>query len=129
MRVVADGDKMKRYIRNPEFYGSILINDDVAIVTERIKRAKLKTPVFIGGTVLDNSKHLMYDFRYRLGSHISGEDMRIAYMDTDSFIIKHNLSREELEKRMKEHQDHFDLSNYPTDHPLYSKVNKKPLGK
>ena len=56
MRVVADGDKMERYIRNPEFYGSILINDDVAIVTERIKIAKLKTPVFIGGTVLDNSR-------------------------------------------------------------------------
>ena len=34
MRVLPDGDKMERYIRNPEFYGSILINEDVAIVTE-----------------------------------------------------------------------------------------------
>ena len=75
MRVITDGDKMERYIRNPEFYGSILINDDVAIVTERVKIAKLKTPVFIGGTVLDNSKHLMYDFKYRHGRQIFGEDM------------------------------------------------------
>ena len=129
MCVITDGDKMERYIRNPELYGSILINDDVAIVTECVKIAKLKTPVFIGGTVLDNSKHLMYDFKYRHGSHIYGEDMRISYMDTDLFIIKHNLSKEELEKRMKLHQDKFDLSNYPIDHPLYSKENKKVIGK
>ena len=75
MRVITDGDKMERYIRNPEFYGSMLINDDVAIVTERVKIAKLKTPVFIGGTVLDNSKHLMYDFKYHHGRQIFGEDM------------------------------------------------------
>ena len=90
----------------------------MVIVTERVKIAKLKTPVFIGGTVLDNSKHLMYDFKYRYGRHIFGEDMRIAYMDTDSFIIKHNLRNEELEKRMKEHQEQFDLSIYPIEHPL-----------
>ena len=59
-----------------------------------MKIAKLKTPVFIGGTVLDNSKHLMYDFKYHHGRQILGEDMRIAYMDTDSFIIKHNLSKD-----------------------------------
>ena len=129
MRVITDGDKMERYIRNPEFYGSILSNDDVAIVTERVKIAKLKTPVFIGGTVLDNSKHLMHDFKYRHGCQIFGEDMRITYMDTDSFIIKHNLSNEELEQKMKEHQELFDLSTYPTDHPLYSKENKKIIGK
>ena len=101
----------------------------MAIVTERVKIAKLKTPVFIGGTVLYNSKHLMYDFKYRHGRQIFGDNMRFAYMDTDSFIIKHNLSNEELEKRIKEHQDLFDLSKYPVDHPLYSKVNKKVIGK
>ena len=52
---------------------------------------------------------------------VVGEDRRIVYMDTDSFSIKHNLRNEELEQRIKEHQDLFDLSNYPTDHPLYSK--------
>ena len=41
MRVITDGDKMERYIRNPEFYGSILLNDDVASITERVKVAKL----------------------------------------------------------------------------------------
>ena len=66
---------------------------------------KLKTPVFIGGTVLDNSKHLMYDFEKRYGRHIFGEDMHTAYMDTD-----------------------FDLSNYPVEHQLYSKENKKVSG-
>ena len=89
----------------------------------------MKAPFFIGGTVLDNSKHLMYDFKYRHGRQIFGENMHIVYMDMDSFIIKHNLSNEELEQRIKEHQDLSDLSNYPVDHPLYSKVNKKVIGK
>ena len=129
MCVITDGDKMEQYIRNPDCYGSILINNDVAIVTEWVKIAKLKTPIFIGGTVLDNSKHLLYDFKYRHRRQIFGEDMRIAYMDTDSFIIKHSLSNEELEQRLKEHQELFDLSNYPVDHCLYSKENKKVIGK
>ena len=47
----------------------------------------------------------------------------------NSFIIKHNLGNEELEQRIKEHQDLFDLSNYPVDHTLYSKENKKVIGK
>ena len=50
-------------------------------------------------------------------------------MDTDSFTIKHYLRKEQLEQRLKEHQELFDRSNYPTDHSLFSKDNKKVIGK
>ena len=111
MRVTKNGDRMERYIRNPEFYGSNLINYEDAIVTERVGIAKLKTPIFVGGTALDNRKHLMYDFRYMQACNIFGSDMRVANVDTDSLIIKYNLAKEEVEKKMKEHQDLFDYSN------------------
>ena len=55
--------------------------------------------------------------------------MRIVYTDTNSFHIKYNISREELEKKMMENQDLFSCRNYPKDHTLFSNVNKKVIGK
>ena len=53
--------------------------------------------------------------------------MGIIYTDKDSFHIKYNMSREELEKKVKEYL--FDRRNYLKDHTLFSNANKKVIGK
>ena len=48
-------------------------------------------------------------------------------MDTDSLCVQINTN--DLYEDMKEIHDELDCSDYPKDHPLYSEVNKKVLGK
>ena len=60
----------------------------------------------------------MFEFRYNQASKVYGEDLKIIYTGTDSFHIKYNMKREDLERKILENQDSFDCSNYAKDHPL-----------
>ena len=62
MILVNDGEKLMKYMKNPEFYSCSLIKDELGIVTNRVKIAKLITPLVVGDTVLGKSKHHMYQF-------------------------------------------------------------------
>ena len=87
----------------------------------------LNKPIYVGMSVLDLSKHLMYDFYY---NHIKAkylDRVHLLYTDTDSVIIR--VQTEDIFADMAEHADLYDTSNYSPGHPLYSDQNKKVIGK
>ncbi len=47
--------------------------------------------------------------------------------DTDSLVYQ--IFTDDLYKDMESMKDKLDTSNYPEDHPLFSNVNKKVVGK
>jgi len=77
-------------------------------------------------TILENSKILMYDFFYELKKQY-GSKCELLYTDTDSLLVE--IATEDVYEDMKNNMDLYDTSDYPKDHPLYSNVNKKVLGK
>ena len=94
-----------------------------------MKKAKicLKQPMYVGFTVLELSKTLMYDFHY---GHIIpkyGGDAKLLFTDTDS--LTYQIKTQDVYEDMLCHLDLFDTSEYPIDHPLYNINNKKKLGK
>ena len=68
----------------------------------------------------------MYKFYYEtLQLHFREKNLELLYLDTDSFILKirtHSLAEDLLALK-----PHFDFSNYPKDHPLYSSTNARFL--
>ena len=54
-------------------------------------------------------------------------DSQIIGYDTDSFFL--SIPTKDVYEDMKNIQDDLDTSNYPENHPLYSNVNKKVIGK
>ena len=78
-------------------------------------------------SILDLSKHLMYDFYYNQLKAQYGESCQLLCTDTDSLLLE--LETEDVCKDMAQTQDLYDTSDYPQDHPLYSSANKKVLGK
>jgi hypothetical protein len=84
-------------------------------------------PMYVGMAILEISKLHMYEFFYDILKPRFGNNIRLAYSDTDSFILFIYTSN--LERHLKKLREHFDFSNYPTDHPLYSNDNNKVLGK
>lgn len=47
-----------------------------------------KPIIIIGKCVLDISKVLIYSFLYKYLKHKYGENIKVAYTDTDSFILE-----------------------------------------
>ena len=95
----------------------------------RRTKVKLCKPVYVGMSVLDLSKLLMYSFYYEVLKPKYNEKVRLLYTDTDSLILE--VQTEDLYADMGEPEmaDEYDTSNFSSEHPLHSNHNKKVVGK
>ena len=50
-------------------------------------KAKMNKPIYLGMSIIDISKTLMYEFWYDYIKPKYQEKVKLCYMDTDSFII------------------------------------------
>ena len=94
-----------------------------------MKRTKVKMnkPIYLGLTILEISKLLMYEFRYDYMKPKYGDNVKLCYMDTDSFIM--NIKTEDIYKDVaNDVEKRFDTSNYEVDRPLPTGKNKKVIG-
>ena len=69
-------------------------------------------------SILDLSKHLMYDFFYKQLKAQYGESCQLLYTDTDNLLLE--IETEDVYKDIAQNQTLYDTSDYPQDHPLYS---------
>ncbi len=113
---------------NPRFRDEITFDDNIAAIMLNRTSMKFDKPIYIGCTVLELSKLLMYKFYYNVLQLYFGEkNIEVLYMDTDSFILK--IKTQDLEDDLYKLQDFFDFSKYPQDHKLFNSKNKKVPGK
>ena len=85
-------------------------------------------PTYLGFSVLELSKLLMYETYYdKLQPYFGEENLQLYYMDTESFVK--SVNTKDIIKDLKNLEDLFDFSNLNKDHELFSKKNKKIIGK
>ena len=120
-------DKLRRLIASPSFARANIFDDDLAAVQMHKSRLVLNRPVYVGMSILDLSKSLMYDFYYNQMKAQYGDRVELLYTDTDSLLLE--IQTEDVYSDMADHPSLYDTSDFPEDHPLHSKVNKKVLGK
>ena len=85
-------------------------------------------PIYLGFSVLELSKSLMYESYYdKLQLYLGQEKIQLHYMDTDSFIL--TVNTKDIIKDLKNLEDIFDFSNLDENHELFSNENKKVIGK
>ena len=103
--------------------------DENRVAVERKKASILMNrPIYVGFTILELSKLLMYEFHYKqVKKWYPNDQSLLIFTDTDSltYIIK----SENFIEEMKPRKEYFDCSEYKDDHPLYCLNNKKVLGK
>jgi len=120
-------DKIWKLIASPLYSRHVLFSNEMAGIDMRKSKLLLNKPVYTGMTILDNSKILMYDFFYNHLKKQYGSKCELLYTGTDSLLVE--IETEDVYEDMKNNIDLYDTSDYPKDHPLYSNVNKKVLGK
>ena len=85
--IVSDERRCMKCVNNPSFKRSHIINEDLVGVEKQNPKLKLDKPIFIGMSILDLSKQHMYKFYYDVMKPKCGENMRMVYTDTDSFVF------------------------------------------
>ena len=91
----------------------------LAIEIKKVK-VKINKPVYLGLSILDISKTLMYEFWYGYIKPKHQNDAKLCFMDTDSFTI-HIKTKDVYEDIADDVEKRFDISNYEVDKPLLTK--------
>ena len=118
---------MLKWVGNPRFKYLSIFNPDLVAIMLQKSTVNLCKPISVGFTVLELSKHLMYDFHYNYIKQQYGKEATLLFTDTDSLCYAINTN--DIYEDMKKHIDLFDTSDYPAEHFLQSDSNKKVLGK
>ena len=69
----------------------------------------------------------MYEFWYDYLKPKYGNNVKLCYMDTDSFIV-HIKAKDFYEDIANDFEKRFDTSNYEVNRPLTTGNNKKVIG-
>ena len=92
-------------------------------------KVKMNKPIYLGLSILDISKTLIYKFWYDYFNPKYGDKAKLCYTDTDSFVI--NIITEDFFSDISDDvEGWFDTSNYDENdrRPLPIGKNKKVIG-
>lgn len=123
---LVDSDEKAWRVKNLNRF--TIFSENLVGVHIQKQKVCLNKPVYLGQTILDDSKYLMYDFHYNfMLQQIPREDLDLCMTDTDSLL--YNIRNHDIYEIMKENRDYFDLSNFPKTSDMYDDTNNKKVGK
>ena len=118
--------KAEKLFSKPNFDKCVIFSKNLVAVHKHRKKILLNKPIYLGMSILDLSKTLMYDFHYNYIKKKYGEKAKLLFTDTDSLIYE--IETEDFYKDIsKDVEKMFDTSNYPNIHPsgIPTGINKK----
>ena len=129
VKLVNTGEQFKKLAAKPNYNGRKIFNENLVSVHMKKTSLTMNKPVYLGMSILDLSKIVMYDFHYRYIKPKYGSKAKLLFTDTDSLLYE--IETEDFYKDISgDVKDRFDTSDYPENHPsgIPTGVNKKVLG-
>ena len=127
IKLVTTNKKRSKLVSEPNYHTMNYISKDLSIIEMKKTKIKMNKPIYLGLPILDISKILIYEFWYDYMKPKYGNDVKLCYMDTDSFVM--NIKTEYYYKDIaNDVEKRFDTSNYEVDRPLPTGKNKKVIG-
>ena len=124
--LVTEKKKLVKSVSKPTFDSFKIFNKKLVGVHMKKTHVVLDKPIFIGFSILDISKMLMYDFYYNYLVNKYGKNVRLLLTDTDSACTV--TKTKNVHNDMSDDLELFDTSNYPKNHLLYCLERMKALG-
>ena len=125
VRLINNEKDFLKYTSRPTHIIHKIFGKNYAAIHEIKPVLTLKKPIYVGFTVLELSKWLMYDFHYSfIKKHFDAE---LLFTDTDS--LTYEIKSEDVYEEFFKHKHLFDFSNYPEDSKFFDQANKKVIGK
>lgn len=114
-------------ISRPNFKRFTIFDEELIAIELQKTSITMDKPIAVGMSILDVSKLAMYSFLYDYLKPKYGENCRVAYTDTDSFII--DVTTDDFYADIRENISMFDTSSYPIPNEYnIERMNKKIPG-
>ena len=129
IKLVDAGEQFKKLVSMPNYESRKIFNENLVSVHMKKTSLTMNKPVYLGMSILDLSKIIMFDFHYQYIKPKYGKHAKLLFTDTDSFLYE--IQTEDFYKDISgDVKDRFDTSEYPEGHPsgIPTGINKKVLG-
>ena len=127
IKLVTTDKKRSKLVSEPNYHTMNLISENLSIIKMKRIKVKMYKPIYLGLSILEISKILMYEFWYDYMKPKYDDNVKLCYTDTGSFII--NIKTKDFYKDIANDVDKkFDTSNYEVDKPLSTGKKKKVIG-
>ena len=130
IKLIATEQRRKNLTSKPNYDSCKQFNYDLMAIEMKTTEVLMNKPIAVEQAILDISKTLMYEFWYDYLKPKYQDNIKLCYMDTDSFIIQ--IETDDFFKDISNDVDKwFDTSKYDKNdnRPLEIGKNKKIIGK
>ena len=126
IQLVTDPEKMLRLAARPTYVSHKIFHENLVAVHYRQTKLLMDKPLYVGMSILELSKTLMYDFHY---NYILPKypESKLLFTDTDSLC--YHIETEDVYRDFFADRERFDNSDYPPNSEFYFTENKKVIGK
>ena len=127
IKLVTTDKRRNRLVSEPNYHTTKWFSEKLLAIKMKKTIVKMNKQICLGLSVLEISKILMYEFWYDYMKPKYGDNVKLCYMDTDSFIM--HIKTENFYKDIADDvEERFDTSNYEVNRPLPAGKNKKVTG-
>ena len=127
--LIDNREKAKKLTSRPNFNRATIFDKNLIAVHMKKTEVYFNKPVYVGQSILDLSKTLMFDFHYNYIQKKYKDAAELMFTDTDSLL--YHITTDDFYKDIsKDIKTKFDTSDYPSDHKsgILTGVNKKVIG-
>ena len=128
IKLVNNEEAYLRAVMKPNFKSGTLFGPNLMGCEMGKIKVVMNKPVYLGQTILELSKIVIYEFHYDYMKHKCAKDkLTFCYMDTDSLI--YDIETDNFYKDIADDvESRFNMSGYVHDRPLPVSKNKKVTG-
>ena len=127
IKLVTTDKKRSKLVSEPNYHTMNYISENLSIIEMKRTKVKMNKPIYLGLSILEISKLLMYEFWYDYMKLKYDDKVKLCYTDTDSF--KMSIKTKDIYEDIADDVEKmFDTSNYEVDRPLPTGKNKKVIG-
>jgi hypothetical protein len=123
IKLVTDDTKRKTLTNKPHCMSYRIFKEDLVGIQMRKIKVEINKPFYVGFSVLDLSKLLMYRFHYDYIKKKYGDRAELLFTDTDSLMYQ--IQTPNIYSDMWDSEDLFDFSGYPKTSTFFSDKNNK----
>ena len=126
IKLVTTDRKRSKLVSEPNYHTINLISEGLSIIEMKKTKVKMNKPIYLGLSILEISKILMHEFWYDYMKPKYNDNVRLCYMDTDSFAM--HIKTNDLYKDIaNDIENRFDTSNYEVNTSETSALARRPL--
>ena len=125
-KLINNGKKYLKVVSRPSFVSQKILDKNLVAVHKIKPVLLLDKPIYVGFSILELSKMIMYDWHYNY--FVKKFDCSLLLTDTDSLLYEIRGNNSVYDKVFRD-KELFDFSGYDREAVYYDCANKKVIGR